>query len=473
MLLAAATLGALTLYVSLGVIGVQLFRRRGGWRLVGGLLIAEAVALFAAQIALSTVPFGIGEPLIRVPLQTLITQTVVGLGAIGGTAATIYVGWHWLGTAVHPRAHQRAAVMGLLLALPVVAGTSMYAMTRLSLPERERERDPRKREIALNPGFEWSVYAQGTMDNPTTIAFGPDGTLYIGDIGGAIWTATDADQDGQAEAIAPWADGFRLLVGLAWRDDELYTASSGKIEALRDSDRDGWADQRRLVVDGLPSMVLMPHSNNGLAFSPDGRLYFGVGSTTDGQVERDEHAAAILSVNPDGSDLRVYARGLGNSFDVAFSASGDLFAGDNSPSGGVAGEEHPDEFNHIVEGGHYGFPYFFGDPPDNGGTRGALANFPPHSAPTGVTFYTGDKFPVNYRDSAFITLWARGEIAHVEVAQTGGGEFLSRTSTFGSGFLYPIDVLTGPDGNLYVADFGTSAVYRITYDANKDLGPRN
>jgi len=25
-------------------------------------------------------------------------------------------------------------------------------------------------------------------------------------------------------------------------------------------------------------------------------------------------------------------------------------------------------------------------------------------------------------------------------------------------------VITGPDGNLYIADFGTSAIYRITYN---------
>ncbi len=472
MVLTAATLVALTLYVSLGVVGVQLLRKSNGWRLVGGILVVEAVLLLAAQIALSTVPFGIGEPLIRVPLRALLTQALLSLAAIGGAAAAVYVGRHWLGQAL-PRARGRRAAAGLLLALPVVSALGMYGMMRISLPPRERERDPLKRQITLNSGFESTVFVQGTMDNPTTITFAPDGTLYIGDISGAIWAAADADQNGQAESMKGWADGFRLLVGLAWRDDELYAASSGKIEALRDSNGDGQADQRRLVVDGLPSMVLMPHSNNGLAFGPDGRLYFGVGSTTDGQVEREEHAAAILSINPDGSDLQVFARGLGNSFDVAFSASGDLFAGDNSPSGGVAGEDYPDEFNHIVEGEHYGFPYFFGDPPDNGGTRGALANFPPHSAPTGVTFYNGATFPVNYRDSAFIALWARGEVAHVEVAETSGGEFLSRTSTFGSGFLYPIDVLTGPDGNLYVADFGTSAVYRITYNANKDLGQRN
>ncbi len=463
MLLTALSLGALAFYLALAIVGVGLLRR--GRALLGGALVVEAIVLLAAHVALSTIPFGIGEPLIRVPLGAVLGQTLVGAAAIGCAILLVYLGSRWLSTR-----GGRAGLVAVLVALPLVAATGMYGLVRASLPERERERDPRKREIKLGSGFEWSVYAEGSIDNPTAITFGPDGRLYIADIAGTLWSGVDSDLNGSIDALATWAEGFQLLVGLAWHGDELYTASSGKIEALRDTDHDGKVDQRRTVISGLPSMVLMPHSNNGIAFGPDGRLYFGVGSTTDGQVEPDEHAAAILSVKPDGSDLRVFARGLGNSFDVAFNQNGELFAGDNSPSGGVAGEDYPDEFNHIVDGGHYGFPYFFGDPPQNGGTRGALANFPPHSAPTGVTFYTGNTYPQAYRDTAIVTLWARGEVARVEVARTSGGEYLSRTSTFGTGFLYPIDAVTGPDGNLYIADFGTSAVYRITYDPDKDLG---
>lgn len=460
-------LAFLTLYIGTTTIAVWFLRRRR--YITGGLLLVQSLLLFGLQVALSTIPFGIGEPLIRVPLRELVTQTLGGMLVVAAVALLV-------GIACRHLARREVGRLPMTLgfvALPLVSLASMYGMTRISLPERERERDPGRRAIELLPGFASSIYAQGTMDNPTALAFGPDGKLYIADIAGTLWVATERDGDHQVDTIMPWADGFSLLVGLAWRGDELYAASSGKIEALSDSDGDGRADRRRLVVNGLPSMILMPHSNNGLAFGPDGRLYFGVGSTTDGQVERDEHAAAILSVNPDGTDLRVFARGLGNSFDVAFNRSGDLFGGDNSPSGGADGEDYPDEFNYIVEGGHYGFPYFYGDPPDNGGTRGAIATFPPHAAPTGLTFYTGDTFPAVYRDSAFIALWARGEVAHVEVGKSSGGNYLSRTTTFGSGFLYPIDVVTGPDGNLYIADFGTSAIYRITYDPNKDLGQRN
>src|SRR5438552_1515804 len=83
-----------------------------------------------------------------------------------------------------------------------------------------RERDPNKRPLSFSRGFAANVFVQGTMDNPTTIAFGPDNKLYIADISGAIWVAEDANHDGVAENIKQFADGFSLLVGLAWHNGE-------------------------------------------------------------------------------------------------------------------------------------------------------------------------------------------------------------------------------------------------------------
>jgi glucose/arabinose dehydrogenase len=453
--LSLATLALLTLYAGLAVAGA-LLARRPGWRVAGISLALLAALAIAAQVALSTLSPGIGEPFIRIDLPGLLTQTLSGLLAVGAVAALLGWGlprlWRWLSGRRRPG----PIVAALLALLSVAAGLTMYGMVVAGTPARERERDPQKRQIVLPAGFSWSVYARSAeWDNPTVMAFGPGGRLFVGDISGGLW-AVEGAPGGPPPTISRVADGFQLLLGLAWRDGELFVASQGKIEALRDADGDGTFEARRTVVDGLPAMVLRPHSNNSITFGPDGRLYFGVGSTSDGEVEQDPNAAAILSINPDGSDLRVFARGFGNPFAVAFNSEGQLFGGDNSV------RDEPDEFNHIVEGGHYGFPYYFGDPPQNG-TTGALGTFPPHSAPTGVSFYSGDDFPAEYRDNAFLTLWARGELQRVEVARTTAGAYLSRITTFGSGFLYPIGALTGPDGALYVADFGTSAIYRISY----------
>jgi glucose/arabinose dehydrogenase len=459
MLLIAATLILLALLGLAGFVGALLVLRRGAARIVGGALLAQTLLAITALVALCTIPVGIGNPFIRLPARLAPADWAGGIVVLAAVAVFCFFAGRrlrrWLSNG-----GSRPMAVTALLALPLLAAAGMVGLVYASTPARERERDPSKRTIELAPGFAWNIFVQGTIDNPTTIAFGPDGKLYIADISGALWVAADADRDGRAEDIRRFAGGFELLIGLAWHGDELYAASSGKIEALRDSDGDGVADQRRLVVDGLPSMILKPHSNNGIAFGPDGRLYFGVGSTTNDQFEPNELAAAILSVNPDGSDLRVVARGLGNSFDLAFNDRGELFAGDNSPIG--TEDEAPDEFNQIVEGQHYGFPYFYGDPPGRS-TRGPLISFPPHSVPTGVTFYSEQRYPQAYQGAAFTTLWNLGELVQIAVEHAPDGTVTARETTFGSGFLYPIDVITGPDGNLYIADFGTSVVYRITY----------
>ena len=464
MVIISAACILLALLGLVGFSGILLWPRRGAGRVVGGVLLLQALLATAALVALSTIPVGIGNPFIRLPARREPAEWVGSAVALCIIACvSFFVGRtlrRWLSRA----GGSRPLAVAALLAVPLISAASTVGLVYASTPARERERDPSKRDITLASGFQWNIFVQGTIDNPTAIAFGPDDKLYIADIAGGLWVATDADHDGRAEQVRRFADGFSLLVGLAWRGDELYAASSGKIEALRDTDGDGVADQRRVVVDGLPSMILKPHSNNGIAFGPDGRLYFGVGSTTNDQVETNELAASILSVNPDGSDLHVVARGLGNSFDLAFDAQGELFAGDNSPIGPDG--EAPDEFNQIIEGQHYGFPYFYGDPPDRS-TRGPLISFPPHSVPTGVTFYTGDQYPQDYRGAAFITLWNLGELARIDIEPASDGAITTREHTFGSGFLYPIDVVTGPDGNLYVADFGTSAIYRITYQPDR------
>ncbi len=271
MLLTFATLAVLAFCISVGVVGAVLLRRGRGWRIVGCVLLAQALLATAALVALSTLPFGIGDPLIRVPFRDILMQALGSAAAIGGVAGLIYLVARWARTQLPQGRAGRLAVAGLLAAVPLLAAVSMAGLVRASTPERERERDPNKRPITLSRGFASNVFVQGTMDNPTTIVFGPDNKLYIADISGAIWVAEDANHDGVAEDIKQFADGFSLLVGLAWHDGELYTASSGKIEALRDSNADGVADQRRLVVGDLPSLVLKPHSNNGLAFGPDRR----------------------------------------------------------------------------------------------------------------------------------------------------------------------------------------------------------
>src|SRR5438874_1403661 len=125
MLLTFATLAVLAFCISVGVAGVALLRRVRGWRIVGGLLLAQALLATAALVALSTVPFGIGNPLIRVPFRDMLVQTLGDVAAIGGVAALIYLIARWARTRLtrapgEKRAGRRLAAAVLLIAVPLV-----------------------------------------------------------------------------------------------------------------------------------------------------------------------------------------------------------------------------------------------------------------------------------------------------------------------------------------------------------------
>jgi glucose/arabinose dehydrogenase len=425
-------------WATAATLGLRLLLQR--WAAGVAALVFGVVAA-AAQAALSLVPVGIGEPLIRIPAT-----------AFAATAAAGVAGGALLGLRIPlPRRVQLLAALGV-----PAAAAALWGLAVASTPARERERDVARRAITLPPGFRIGVFAdaasvapaEGTFDNPTALAFG-DGALFVADIDGNIWRGelADADGDGRSDrigALRKYASGFSLLVGLAWRGGELYASSAGKVEALRDANGDGRADARRTLVDGLPSMVLAPHTNNGLTFGPDGRLYFGVGSTVASGPEPNPRAGAILSVEPDGGDVRVEANGFGNPFDVAFDSEGMMFTGD-SRTGGEAG----DAFHALPRGG----------------ARAAVVEFDVHATPTGVAFYDGDAFPPAYRGAFFAALWTRGDVVGIETARAADGTVTARAYPFAGGFLYPIDVAVGPDGALYVADFGTSVVHRIEAEA--------
>lgn len=427
--------------------GVKLCPLRRGL----GLALVALGALTALALALlATLPFGIGEPLLRLPQGDRIPVALGAMLLIVGIA---------LPTRRAPPPAPRAWLLPVVL-FGLAAG--LGALTYLSTPVRERERDAAKRTITLPPGFSAEVYLQGGTDNPTVMTFGPGDALYLGDIAGTLWRIPRTIT-GTAAAPIRLMDGFDLLVGLAWIDDELFVSSAGKIEALRDANHDGVPDSdpaaRRLVIGGLPNMVYKPHSNNSLTVGPDGRLYFGVGGTSNDGIERQPLASAILSVSPDGGPATVVARGLGNPFEVAFNARGDLFSGDNSPTDPLGGEP-PDSFHYIVPGAQYPTSHPAGSVLV--AARPALLALPAHSSPTGLTFYTGTRYPDAFRDNAFLALWNRGEVLRIQLRQDGA-DYVANASLFGDGFLYPIDVVTGPDGDLYIADFGTGVVYRIRY----------
>ena len=327
--------------------------------------------------------------------------------------------------------------------------------------------------IELPDGFTAYVVAQGFL-RASTVAIGPDRTIYVSERHGNVFQLEDANGDGLFEKNILFASGFDDITGLLVAPDgAVLVSSSGKVTVVRDTDGDGAGDNSSDLVTGLPFGL---HQNNGLVFGPDGKIYLTNGSTCDECVEEDERSATILQVNPDGTDLRVYASGLRNAYDLAFDSGGRLWATDN-------GSDEPcetiDELDLIVEGGDYGWPYADdGCDPFQDGIPPA-ADLGLHTAATGVTVYEASHFPPTFQGRLFATVWGSflttpdpydRVLLTISLSDGPGGEPAGAVEEFASGFTHPIDVLVDRDGTLLVLDYGgddpderTGRLYRIVY----------
>ena len=165
-------------------------------------------------------------------------------------------------------------------------------------------------------GFHVETFARG-LSHPTAMAYGPDGRIYLTETGGRV-----ASIERGTRKPRVLARGLRIPLGLAWRGRTLFVSERGRLERAVLSR--GRLVKRKVVVSGLP---YGEHQQDAVVSGRDGRLYLGSGSTCDARRERDRRSAAVLSLRPDGRDLRVYATGLRNPFGLAVQpGTGRLYA---------------------------------------------------------------------------------------------------------------------------------------------------
>lgn len=337
-------------------------------------------------------------------------------------------------------------------------------------------------QIELPQGFSIEVYAEG-VENARQMVRGAQGTIFVGSRrAGKLWAVTDADGDQQAESVRLIDEGLDLPSGLEFLDGSLYVGALDKI--LRYDNIEMLLDQppEPVVVTGeLPDKT--HHGWKYLRFGPDGKLYIPVGVPCN--ICDKEGFGEIRRMNPDGSGMETYARGVRNSVGLAFHpVNGQLWFTDNGRD--RLGDDLPaDELNHAPQAGmHFGFPYChqgdlldeeFGKGKSCGDYVAPVENLDPHGAALGLAFYTGDMFPEEFKNRLFITQhgsWNRSEKIgyQLRVLDVQADGKVMDNKVFASGWLQneevwgrPNDVLMMPDGALLVSDDQANVIYRISF----------
>jgi len=212
-----------------------------------------------------------------------------------------------------------------------------------------------------------------------------------------------------------------------------------------------------------------------IGFGRDGMLYMTIGAPGTGpQVERsqdpNDYAGKTIRLGDDGSvppdnpfigkagyKPAIYTLGHRNGHSMALNPeTGEFWVTEQGPNGG-------DEINVLKAGANYGWPLvsygrnymgpLISESPLRKGTEQPAVVWIPSIAVTGMTFYTGDRFP-SWRRNAFV-----GGLREGEVPRTGHMQRIEFNEKWQELRREPMlrelhqrirDVRQGPDGYLYV-----------------------
>lgn len=338
--------------------------------------------------------------------------------------------------------------------------------------------------LSLPKGFSVNIFAEN-LGAARGLGISPNGDLFVCSMKtGELIVLPDADKDGIADKRIIFADGLRNPHSVAFHDGYIYIGETDKITRFRDEDENLVADGKgEIVISGLPTSG---HFTKTIVFGPDDMMYLSIGSSCNICEESDPRRAAVVRYTPDGKDETIFAKGLRNSVALAFYAeTGELWSANNGRDR-IGNDIPPEEINVLVEGGHYGWPYCYGDGIMNpeyagkeelcNGTLPPVFNMQAHSAPLGMRFYYGTQFPEEFRGDLYIAFhgsWNRTKRTGYKVvrviiergAAVGIEDFISGwLLPTGKRWGRPVDVEIAADGSMFISDDYTGTIYRVSYE---------
>ncbi|MBL8888964.1 MAG: sorbosone dehydrogenase [Planctomycetaceae bacterium] len=311
--------------------------------------------------------------------------------------------------------------------------------------------------FALPEGMEAKLFAgDGQIAKPIHMNFDARGRLWVAgsevypqiepgqSATDKVFILEDKDQDGVAEHVIVFADDLLVPTGiLPDENGGCYVANSTELLYLWDSDGDGKADQRRIVLSGFGTEDTH-HLLHTLNWAPDGSMFMNQSIYIHSHVEtpwgvRHMNGGGIWRFRPDSVELEVHCLGFVNPWGTIFDRWGQSFATDGAYGEGI----------------NYVFPnsVFVTSP---GATRIVGGMNPGSPKHCGLEMISGRHFPTEWQGNMIANDFRANRVCRFEV-EPQGSSYRSRQleevirSTHQA--FRPIDAKMGADGALYIADW--------------------
>jgi glucose/arabinose dehydrogenase len=401
----------------------------------------------------------------------------------------------------HRHSSGLAALAAALIIAPVLGRPADAQTTRAQwegVPSVRLPEDPYLLHTADEPNILVRVLTTG-LSHPWSLAFLPNGDMLVTEREGRLRIIRDGVLDPTPVAGVPDVSLEGQFTGLLevalhprYAENRLIyltyrTASESRV-ALARARYDGTALRDLRILYEAGGEPFATSSGSRLLFAPDGTLFMPLGGTpnagSSGLRAQDpsDPAGKILRLRDDGTAPadnpfvgrpgylpEIYSLGHRNPMGLAFHpVTGELWAAEHAPQGG-------DEVNVVLPGRNYGWPVVsFGreysgariaERPWIEGMEHPTIVWLPSIAPSGMIFYTGDRFP-GWRGSLFVGSLMVGRIERTgrieRVVLNEAGEEIRREAILTELRQRIRDIRQGPDGLIYVlTDEDDGALLRI------------
>ena len=212
---------------------------------------------------------------------------------------------------------------------------------------------------------------------------------------------------------------------------------------------------------------------HGLAWGPDGDLYLSLGDMLVfyGDFTRPDHwghwtffcqpegtrvpytgVGGVLRCRPDGSQLRVVARGTRNSCGLVFDSRWNLFTHDNDHEG-LPLDYVPGRLLHVTPGADFGWPrgWMPSKTPDRADLLQTMVRDMGRGVPVGQSYYDEPDLPAKYRNNLLLARWGRRSLTRYTLTREGA-TFRANEHVLLEGLdqARPVGVTVGRGGRIFV-----------------------